>query len=240
MLILVFDDWCISSEIAIRWIELDLIDDKSTLVPEWLGAVRQQAITWAKYWPRSMLPYGVIRPQSVHALLCFALVLYRLIYLLPDGSVRIRENIYWSNVQVTVELYGQDLWNTLSKAVPGKFQRSGGLRKRKCLQDRTNFHRFRVWQIVLFINNSMVMKPSYKCPGASEVTLQIISKYNTWIHIELTYNLSTTTHSKTVRMHLSYLLLILSSAKYLWCFLADPEINKITIAKESLGIRDII
>ena len=44
------------------------------------------------------------------------------------------------------------------------------------------------------------MKPPYKCPGASEVTLQIISKYNTWIHIELTYNLSTTTHSKTVRM----------------------------------------
>ena len=125
MLILVIDDWCISNEIAIRWIELDLIDDKSTLVPEWLGAVRQHAITWAKYWPRSMLPYGVIRPQSVHVLLCFALVLYRLIYLLPDGSVRIRENIYWSNVQVTVEFYGQDLWNTLSKAVLGKFQRSG-------------------------------------------------------------------------------------------------------------------
>ena len=31
MLILVIDDWCISCEIAIRWIQLDLTDDKSTV-----------------------------------------------------------------------------------------------------------------------------------------------------------------------------------------------------------------
>ena len=30
---------------------LDLTDDKSTLVQEWLGAVRQQAITWANVDP---------------------------------------------------------------------------------------------------------------------------------------------------------------------------------------------
>ena len=32
MLILVIDDWCISSEIAIRWMLLDFTDDKSTLI----------------------------------------------------------------------------------------------------------------------------------------------------------------------------------------------------------------
>ena len=43
----------------------------------------------------------------------------------------------------------QELWNPLSKAVPGKFKRYGGLSKCNCLQDGANFHRSRVWQIVL-------------------------------------------------------------------------------------------
>ena len=34
------------SEVAFRWIPLDLTDDKSTLVQ--FGAVSQKAITWAK------------------------------------------------------------------------------------------------------------------------------------------------------------------------------------------------
>ena len=38
------DGECISCEVAIRWMSLDLSDEKSTLVQ--LGAIKQQAITW--------------------------------------------------------------------------------------------------------------------------------------------------------------------------------------------------
>ena len=57
--------WDISYEIALRWMPLDLIDDKSTLV---------QVMTWCRQatshylsqcWPRSMSPNGVTRPQWV-------------------------------------------------------------------------------------------------------------------------------------------------------------------------------
>ena len=42
------DGWCISPEIALRWLLLDLNDDEFKL---WLGAVRQQAITRANVDP---------------------------------------------------------------------------------------------------------------------------------------------------------------------------------------------
>ena len=45
IVILVIDDWYTSCEIAIRLMQLDLTDDKSTLVQ--VMALRQQAITWA-------------------------------------------------------------------------------------------------------------------------------------------------------------------------------------------------
>ena len=45
----------------------------------------------------------------------------------------------------------QELWNPLSKAVPGKFHGSGGHHKCNCFQDQTNFHRSRAWQIVLIL-----------------------------------------------------------------------------------------
>ena len=47
----------------------------------------------------------------------------------------------------------RDLWNPLSKAVPGKFHGFGRLSKYNCLQqDRANFHRSLAWQIVLVFN----------------------------------------------------------------------------------------
>ena len=45
------DGWDISCEIALRWISLELTDDKSTLVQVMAWAVRQQAITWANVDP---------------------------------------------------------------------------------------------------------------------------------------------------------------------------------------------
>ena len=67
-LILVTDGCDISSKIALRWTSLDLSDDKSILV---------QVMAWCRQatnhylnqcWPRSLLPYGVTRPQWVNPL----------------------------------------------------------------------------------------------------------------------------------------------------------------------------
>ena len=61
------DGWGSSCEIVLRWMLLDLIEDKSTLV---------QVITWSpqatshylsQCWSRSMSPYGITRPQWVKA-----------------------------------------------------------------------------------------------------------------------------------------------------------------------------
>ena len=68
MLILVIDDWCVSCEIAIRWIKLDLTDDKSTLV-QVMAWCRQAASHYLNQcWPRSLPSYGVTRPQWVKPL----------------------------------------------------------------------------------------------------------------------------------------------------------------------------
>ena len=45
--ILVIDVWGIPCEIALILMSLDFTDDQSTLVQVMVGAVRQQAITWA-------------------------------------------------------------------------------------------------------------------------------------------------------------------------------------------------
>ena len=43
----------------------------------------------------------------------------------------------------------------LSKAVFGKFHRSGGHSKHICLLDRINFHMSQAWQIVLIFNTAL-------------------------------------------------------------------------------------
>ena len=49
----VIDGWGISCELAPRWMSLELTDDKSSQhwFRWWLGAARQQAITWANVYP---------------------------------------------------------------------------------------------------------------------------------------------------------------------------------------------
>ena len=68
MLILVIDDWCISCEIDDRWMLLDLTDDKSTLVQVMAWCHQATSHYLSQCWPRSMSPYGVIRPQRVNLL----------------------------------------------------------------------------------------------------------------------------------------------------------------------------
>ena len=67
-LILMIGGWDFFCKIALRWMSLDLIDDKSTLV-QVMAWCRQAAIHYLiQCWPRSMSPYGVTRPQSVNSL----------------------------------------------------------------------------------------------------------------------------------------------------------------------------
>ena len=70
MLILVIDDWCISCEIAVRWMSLDLTDDKSTLVQVMAWCRQATSHYLNQCWPRSVSPYGVIKPQWVKSSHC--------------------------------------------------------------------------------------------------------------------------------------------------------------------------
>ena len=56
----------ISCEIAIRWMLLDLTDDKSTLV-QVMACCRQTTSHYLNQcWPRFMSPYGVTRPRWIN------------------------------------------------------------------------------------------------------------------------------------------------------------------------------
>ena len=62
------DGWGISSEIALIWMSLDLTNDKSTLVQVMSWCHQATSHYLSQCWPRSMLPYGVTRPQWVNSL----------------------------------------------------------------------------------------------------------------------------------------------------------------------------
>ena len=59
-------DGCdISNKIALRWTSLDLSDDKSTLVQVMAWCRQAKSHYLNQCWPRSLPPYGIIRPQWV-------------------------------------------------------------------------------------------------------------------------------------------------------------------------------
>ena len=64
-LISVTDGWGISCKSPLRWMPLDLTDDKSTLVPVMVWCRQATSHYLRQCWPRSVSPYGVIRPQWV-------------------------------------------------------------------------------------------------------------------------------------------------------------------------------
>ena len=55
--------WGISCKIALRWMPLDLTDDKSTLVQVMAWCHQATSHYWSQCWPRFMSPYGITRPQ---------------------------------------------------------------------------------------------------------------------------------------------------------------------------------
>ena len=64
-IISVIDGWGISSELALRWMSLDLTEDKSTLVQVMAWCRQATSHYPSQCWPRSLSPYGVTRPQWV-------------------------------------------------------------------------------------------------------------------------------------------------------------------------------
>ena len=64
-IISVIDGWGISCELALRWMSLDLTDDKSTLVQVMAWCRQATSHYLSQWWPRSLLPYGVTWPLWV-------------------------------------------------------------------------------------------------------------------------------------------------------------------------------
>ena len=67
-IISVLDGWGISCELALRWMSLDLTDDKSTLVQVMAWCRQATSHYLSQCWLRSLSPYGVTRPQWVNCL----------------------------------------------------------------------------------------------------------------------------------------------------------------------------
>ena len=64
-LISVIDGWGISCELALRWMSLNLTDDKSTLVKVMAWCHQATSHYLRRCWPRSLSTYGITRPQRV-------------------------------------------------------------------------------------------------------------------------------------------------------------------------------
>ena len=67
-IISVIDGWGISCELTLRWMSLDLTDDKSTLVQVMAWCRQATNHYLSQCWSRSLSPYGVTRPQQVNSL----------------------------------------------------------------------------------------------------------------------------------------------------------------------------
>ena len=63
--ILVIDGWSISCKIVLKWMPMDLTYGKSTLVQVMAWCCQAPSHYLSQCWPRSLSPYGVIRPQWV-------------------------------------------------------------------------------------------------------------------------------------------------------------------------------
>ena len=65
-LILMIDGWGIFREIAIRWMSMDLTDDKSTMAEVMAWCCQTKKHYLSQRWPVSISPYGVTMPQWVN------------------------------------------------------------------------------------------------------------------------------------------------------------------------------
>ena len=65
-LILMIDGWNISCKIVLKWMPMDFTNGKSTLVQVMAWCRQATSHYLSQCWPRSLSPYGVIRPQWVN------------------------------------------------------------------------------------------------------------------------------------------------------------------------------
>ena len=115
------DGWGISWKIGVRWMPLDLTDDKSTLVQVMAWCRQATSHYLSQCWPRFMSPYGVTRPQwvkihaqfpcqnhfRVHHTICskleslavFSIILTSFGLQLPDQTFK-REFAIWHHVSL--------------------------------------------------------------------------------------------------------------------------------------------
>ena len=63
-LILMIGGWGVFCKIALRWMSMDLTDDKSILVQVMAWCRQPTNHYLSQCWPRSMSPYGVTRPLA--------------------------------------------------------------------------------------------------------------------------------------------------------------------------------
>ena len=63
--ILVIDGWGVQCQVALIWMSMDLTDDKSILVQVMTWCCQATSHYLNQCWPRSLSPYGVIRPKWV-------------------------------------------------------------------------------------------------------------------------------------------------------------------------------
>ena len=107
-LILMTDGCDISSEIALRWTSLDHNDDKSTLVQVMAWCHQAASHYLSQCWPRSLSPYGVIRPQWVKQALSSQ------VYSSPNGLLSnwislIYASTVWYKTKVGSQNFGYQL-----------------------------------------------------------------------------------------------------------------------------------
>ena len=83
--------WSFSYEIALRWMPLDLTDEKSTLVQVMAWCRQATSHYLSQCWPKSLSPYGVTRPQWVSIItddLCTVITIVWLLFKFPDTDIR--------------------------------------------------------------------------------------------------------------------------------------------------------
>ena len=90
-LIVVIDGWFISCKIALRWLSLELTDDKSTLVQVMAWCRQATSHYLSQCWPRSMSPHGVNRPQWVEVRYVKPLTHCGLV--MPYGNIVLGQNL---------------------------------------------------------------------------------------------------------------------------------------------------
>ena len=83
-LILLIGIFILSKDNALRWMPRDLTDDKSTLVQVMAWCRQATSHYLSQWWPSSMSPYGVTRPQWVDLcckIVCLNYLKYGRLYL---------------------------------------------------------------------------------------------------------------------------------------------------------------